>query len=94
MARIPAGTASSRSGSRARATRLPDGGGRRRDRRRRGLGAAHLCLGFPVYDRLGAQLRPTVGYRGSLALLIDAANCLLDQEHVTHQRTVMEEIPC
>ncbi len=58
------------------------------------LGAAHLCLGFPVYDRLGAQLRPTAGYRGSLALLIDAANCLLDQEHVTHQRTVMEEIPC
>jgi nitrogenase molybdenum-iron protein NifN len=58
------------------------------------LGAAHLCLGFPVYDRLGAQLRRTAGYSGSLALLIDAANCLLDHEHITHQRTVMEETRC
>ncbi|MEV5409630.1 nitrogenase iron-molybdenum cofactor biosynthesis protein NifN [Thermopolyspora sp. NPDC052614] len=42
------------------------------------LGAAHLCLGFPVYDRLGPQLRGTAGYRGSLHLLLDAANLLLD----------------
>ncbi|WP_322747338.1 MULTISPECIES: nitrogenase iron-molybdenum cofactor biosynthesis protein NifN [unclassified Frankia] len=42
------------------------------------IGAAHLALGFPVYDRLGAQLRATAGYRGSLQLLVDTANCLLD----------------
>lgn len=47
------------------------------------LGAAHLAVGFPVYDRMGAQLRATAGYRGSLQLLTDAANCLLDHhEHV------------
>ena len=39
-------------------------------------------MGFPVYDRLGPQLRGTAGYRGSLQLLIDAANRLLDhQDH-------------
>lgn len=48
------------------------------------IGAAHLAVGFPVYDRLGAQLRGTAGYRGSLRLLTDAANCLLDhQEHAS-----------
>lgn len=45
------------------------------------IGAAHLAMGFPVYDRLGAQLRGTSGYRGSLHLLVDAANALLDHEH-------------
>jgi nitrogenase molybdenum-iron protein NifN len=42
------------------------------------IGAAHLAAGFPVYDRLGPQLRGTAGYRGSLQLLVDAANILLD----------------
>ncbi|AEH10137.1 MULTISPECIES: nitrogenase iron-molybdenum cofactor biosynthesis protein NifN [Protofrankia] len=41
-------------------------------------GAAHLTMGFPVYDRMGAQLRATSGYRGSLHLLVDAANRLLE----------------
>lgn len=47
------------------------------------IGAAHLAMGFPVYDRFGPQLRGTAGYRGSLQLLIDAANRLLD--HRDHE---------
>ncbi|MBT8228369.1 MAG: nitrogenase iron-molybdenum cofactor biosynthesis protein NifN, partial [Dactylosporangium sp.] len=44
----------------------------------RRVGAAHLTWGFPTYDRLGAQLRGSSGYRGSLDLLFDAANRLMD----------------
>lgn len=51
------------------------------------LGAAHLAMGFPVYDRLGAQLRGTSGYRGSLQLLTDIANCLLDHHDYGTART-------
>ncbi|WP_250280135.1 nitrogenase iron-molybdenum cofactor biosynthesis protein NifN [Frankia sp. Cppng1_Ct_nod] len=49
-----------------------------------GLGAAHLTMGFPVYDRMGVQLRATAGYRGSLQLLVDAANCLLEHRESHH----------
>ena len=42
------------------------------------IGAGHLVAGFPVYDRLGAQLRGSAGYGGSLRFLVDAANALLD----------------
>lgn len=44
------------------------------------LGIPLLRLGFPVFDRLGAQYRMTAGYRGSLAMLFDTANLLLDRE--------------
>ncbi len=47
------------------------------------LGTAFVPAGFPVYDRLGAQLRRTGGYQGSLALLTDIANALLDHHHHT-----------
>ncbi|OAA30772.1 nitrogenase component 1 [Frankia casuarinae] len=50
------------------------------------IGAAHLPVGFPIFDRLGAALAGTAGYAGSLRLLIDAANRLLDHEHV-HRRS-------
>lgn len=42
------------------------------------MGATHLEIGFPVFDRLGTALRSSAGYRGSLQLLVDAANRLLD----------------
>ena len=42
------------------------------------LGAAHLCIGFPVYDRFGQQYQLTAGYRGTLDLLFRVANCLSD----------------
>ncbi len=54
------------------------------------LGAAHLAAGFPVYDRLGAQLQGSSGYRGSLQLLFAAANRLLDHRSSRHR----EGVPC
>ncbi|MCK9902378.1 nitrogenase iron-molybdenum cofactor biosynthesis protein NifN [Parafrankia colletiae] len=50
------------------------------------IGAPHLPVGFPIYDRLGATLRTTAGYAGSLRLLVDAANRLLDHHHDTDHR--------
>lgn len=49
------------------------------------LQVAHLVAGFPVYDRLGAHLRGTSGYRGSLQFLFDAANQLLEHRSSGHQ---------
>lgn len=48
------------------------------------LAVPHMRMGFPVYDRLASQLRLGAGYRGSLALLADAANCLLDHQDAGH----------
>ncbi len=48
------------------------------------LDVPHLRMGFPVYDRLAAQLRLGAGYRGSLSLLADAANCLLEHRGTRH----------
>ncbi|MCM3883564.1 nitrogenase component 1, partial [Frankia sp. R82] len=45
------------------------------------LGAAYLPLGFPIVDRLGTALAGTAGYTGSLRLLVDAANRVLDHGH-------------
>jgi nitrogenase molybdenum-iron protein NifN len=50
----------------------------------RRIGAAFLPLGFPIFDRLGATLAGTAGYAGSLRLLIDAANRVLDHGHAVH----------
>ncbi|HEX7662806.1 MAG TPA: nitrogenase iron-molybdenum cofactor biosynthesis protein NifN [Pseudonocardiaceae bacterium] len=49
------------------------------------IGAAFLPFGFPVYDRLGATLRPTCGYRGSRELLTDLTNTLLDHREPVSQ---------
>lgn len=49
--------------------------------------AAHLPVGFPVFDRLGAQLRACVGYRGSLQLLVDVGNRLLDHHEIPDHTT-------
>jgi len=59
----------------------------------RRIGAAHLVLGFPVYDRLGAALRGTAGYRGSLHLLVDAANRLLDHHDHAEPRVGPRRVP-
>jgi nitrogenase molybdenum-iron protein NifN len=45
------------------------------------IGAAFLPLGFPIFDRLGATFAGTAGYGGSLRLLLDAANRVLDHGH-------------
>jgi len=52
----------------------------------RRVGAAHLTLGFPAHDRLGSQLRSAAGYAGSLRLVVDCANTLLEH-HETSPRT-------
>jgi nitrogenase molybdenum-iron protein NifN len=41
------------------------------------LGVPLLRAGFPVVDRLGASHRLSVGYRGTRALIFEAANLLL-----------------
>jgi nitrogenase molybdenum-iron protein NifN len=38
-------------------------------------------VGFPIFDRLGAQHRCTVGYRGTRALVHEVANVFLSQLH-------------
>ncbi|WP_163547953.1 nitrogenase component 1 [Candidatus Frankia nodulisporulans] len=48
------------------------------------LGAAYLPVGFPIVDRLGAALAGTAGYTGSLRLLLDAANRVLDHTAASH----------
>jgi len=59
------------------------------------LGCAHLELGFPVFDRLGTQLRSSACYRGSLELLVDAANRLLEHAGAhSSEHTNLEELSC
>ena len=41
-----------------------------------------LRIGFPVFDRVGNAHRCQVGYRGSMNLIFDIANLMIDQiEH-------------
>lgn len=44
------------------------------------IGAAHLVAGFPVFDRLGAQLAGFAGYQGGLRLLHEAGNRLIERQ--------------
>lgn len=39
----------------------------------------HVRFGFPIMDRYGHQYFPTVGYKGSINLLVDMCNALLDK---------------
>lgn len=41
----------------------------------------HVRVGFPVFDRLGAQDACRVGYRGTRAFLFEVANAVLSQPH-------------
>ncbi len=46
------------------------------------LGVPILQCGYPIWERLGLQMRPRVGYRGSRDTLFEVANRLLDhREH-------------
>jgi nitrogenase molybdenum-iron protein alpha/beta subunit len=38
----------------------------------------HLRIGFPIYDRLGAQRMPIVGYKAGISLVDTLANIILD----------------
>ena len=43
------------------------------------LGAAHLRIGYPLYDQIGGYAREWIGYRGSRQALFDVANLLWNQ---------------
>jgi nitrogenase molybdenum-iron protein beta chain len=39
-----------------------------------------IRIGFPIYDRVGHQYFPIVGYRGALRLMEKILNALLDRQ--------------
>jgi nitrogenase molybdenum-iron protein NifN len=41
-------------------------------------------MGFPVFDRLGAGHRVSVGYRGTQELLFDIGNIFIDNQTELH----------
>ena len=45
------------------------------------LGIPHFRVGFPIFDRLGAQHRAHVGYRGTRDLIFDVSNLFQAQQH-------------
>lgn len=45
------------------------------------LGIPHFRVGFPIFDRLGAQHRCHVGYRGTRDLIFDVANIFQSNLH-------------
>lgn len=48
------------------------------------LGLPLFRAGFPIFDRLGAQHRCSVGYRGTLMLIHELANVLMGELHEPH----------
>jgi nitrogenase molybdenum-iron protein NifN len=48
-------------------------------------GVALIRYGFPVFDRLGAAQRLSVGYRGTRGLIVEIANALIDASDHTHE---------
>ncbi|MBX3524859.1 MAG: nitrogenase iron-molybdenum cofactor biosynthesis protein NifN [Rhodoblastus sp.] len=45
------------------------------------LGVPHLRVGFPIFDRLGAAYRTSIGYAGTRALIFEIANLFLGAPH-------------
>lgn len=45
------------------------------------LGVPHLRIGFPIFDRIGAQHRLTVGHEGTMRLIFEIANLFQAGEH-------------
>ena len=39
-----------------------------------------IRIGFPIYDRIGHQYFPTVGYKGALRLVEKMLNALMDYQ--------------
>ncbi|MFT4174330.1 MAG: nitrogenase iron-molybdenum cofactor biosynthesis protein NifN [Rhodocyclaceae bacterium] len=48
------------------------------------LGVPHIRTGLPMFDRLGAAHRLSVGYRGTRDTLFEWANALLEHGHAAH----------
>ena len=49
----------------------------------RDMGIPLIRMGFPIYDRVGHQYLPTLGYRGGLRLLEKITNAILDKMDAT-----------
>lgn len=49
-----------------------------------------IRIGFPVHDHVGAQRRVNIGYQGSLRLLDDITNALLDELHHSYRKNMLE----
>jgi nitrogenase molybdenum-iron protein beta chain len=49
----------------------------------RDLGIPLIRMGFPIYDRVGHQYFPTVGYKGAMRLTEKILNALLDKQDAT-----------
>ena len=49
----------------------------------RDMGIPLIRMGFPIYDRVGHQYFPTLGYRGGLRLLEKITNAILDNMDAT-----------
>jgi nitrogenase molybdenum-iron protein beta chain len=45
----------------------------------RDMGIPLIRMGFPIYDRVGHQYFPTLGYKGALRLLEKIVTALLDK---------------
>ena len=65
------------------------------------LGIPHLRVGFPIFDRLGAAYRTSIGYAGTRALIFETANLFLAALHAhphhddaqDHNHKQKEQIP-
>jgi nitrogenase molybdenum-iron protein NifN len=57
------------------------------------LGIPLFRVGFPIFDRLGAQHRCTVGYRGTRELLYELANLFMAQMHEHAPADFPEAVP-
>lgn len=47
-------------------------------------------VGFPVHDHIGAQRKLRMGYKGSMRLLDEVVNKLLDQKHSTYKERMYD----
>jgi nitrogenase molybdenum-iron protein beta chain len=47
------------------------------------LGIPLYRVGYPVYDRVGYQRRPIIGYNGALNLVDGITNTILDKYYET-----------
>ncbi len=51
----------------------------------------HLRVGFPIFDRLGAAYRTSIGYAGTRSLIFETANLFLAAPHAAGHRDTKEK---
>jgi nitrogenase molybdenum-iron protein beta chain len=56
----------------------------------RDMGIPHVRIGFPIYDRIGHQYFPILGYRGGLRLFEKILNTILDKKDATEKEETFE----